>query len=99
MWQRPAVNLQQLGIPALILGFRLSAVTMRMVRSSTLEVLREDYIRTAWGEGLRERTVMARHVIKNAFIPVITTLGNQMRFAIGGTIVLETVFSCPASAA
>jgi peptide/nickel transport system permease protein len=81
--------------PALILGFRLSAITMRMLRSSMLEVLRQDYVRTAWAKGLRERTVIVRHALKNAFIPVITVIGGQVGFLIGGVAVIESIFNLP----
>jgi ABC-type dipeptide/oligopeptide/nickel transport system permease component len=66
-----------------------------MTRSQLLEVMRQDYIRTAWSKGLRERAVIVRHALKNAMIPVITVVGNQMGFLIGGSVVLETVFALP----
>lgn len=91
----PIKNLSQLYLPALILGYRLSATTTRMVRSTMLEVLRQDYIRTAWAKGLRERAVISRHAIKNALIPVITIWGSQMAIIFGGTVILETIFALP----
>jgi peptide/nickel transport system permease protein len=91
----PGTNLQMMITPALILGFRLSAITMRMLRSSMLEVLRQDYVRTAWAKGLRERTVIVRHALKNAFIPVITVIGGQVGFLIGGVAVIESIFNLP----
>src|SRR5262249_20899668 len=77
IWVDPARNLSQLLIPAVIIGARLAAVSMRMTRSSLLEVLRQDYIRTARAKGLRERAVIVGHAFKNAFIPVITIIGQQ----------------------
>ena len=91
----PGGNLQQFLIPALILGVRLTAVSSRMTRSTMLEVLREDYIRTAWAKGLQERVVIARHALKNAMIPVITIMGNQLRFLLGGTVIIESIFALP----
>ena len=91
----PLHNLKVMWAPALILGIQLSAITMRMTRSQLLEVLRQDYIRTAWAKGLRERSVIVRHALKNAMIPVITVVGNQMGFLIGGSVILETVFALP----
>lgn len=91
----PWLNIRVMWAPALILGIQLSAVIMRMTRSQILEVMRQDYIRTAWAKGLRERSVVYRHGLKNAMIPVITVVGNQMGFLIGGAVVLETVFALP----
>ena len=81
--------------PALIIGVRLSSITMRMLRSTMLEVLRQDYVRTAWAKGLRERSVIVRHVLKNAFIPVITVVGSQLGFLFGGVVIIETIFNLP----
>jgi peptide/nickel transport system permease protein len=91
----PLLNLRVMWAPALILGIQLSAITMRITRSQLLEVMRQDYIRTAWAKGLRERAVIYRHALKNAMIPVITVIGNQMGFLLGGTVILETVFALP----
>ena len=91
----PLLNLRVMWAPALILGIQLSAITMRITRSQMLEVMRQDYIRTAWSKGLRERAVIYRHALKNAMIPVITVVGNQMGFLLGGAVVLETVFALP----
>ena len=88
-------NIQQMVFPSLILGFRISAITNRMVRSSLLEVLRQDYVRTARSKGLRERTVIVRHALKNAFIPILTVIGSLFGRFLGGSIVLETVFLIP----
>jgi peptide/nickel transport system permease protein len=91
----PLANLSQLIIPAVILGFALSASVMRMTRSMVLEVLREDYIRTAWAKGLPESAVVARHVLKNAMIPVVTIMGLQFATLIGGTVIMESIFVLP----
>jgi peptide/nickel transport system permease protein len=95
IWTHPARNLSQLLIPATIIGVRLAAVSMRMTRSSLLEVLRQDYIRTAWAKGLRERVVILRHALKNAFIPVVTIIGQQFSVLLGGTVIVEFVFLQP----
>ncbi len=91
----PVKNLLQFGPPALILGVRFSATAMRMTRSQMLEVLRQDYIRTAWAKGLKERAIVYRHALKNALIPVITILGTQFRVLLGGTVIMEILFSLP----
>jgi peptide/nickel transport system permease protein len=95
LWESPVANLKQLILPALVLGFALAAAGMRMTRSAMLEVLREDYIRTARAKGLSERTVVLKHALKNAFIPVVTIVGLQLRRLLGSTVVVETVFSLP----
>ncbi len=95
IWIDPWKNIQQLFLPALIIGSRFSAVVMRMTRSSLLEVLREDYIRTAWAKGMGERTVIVRHALKNALIPVVTVIGQQFSLLIGGTVIVEFVFLLP----
>jgi peptide/nickel transport system permease protein len=73
----------------------MSGITMRMTRTMMLEVLRQDYIRTAWSKGLRERVVVLRHAMKNALIPVVTIIGLQMPVLIGGTVIMEQIFSLP----
>lgn len=73
----------------------MSGVTMRMVRTQMLDVLRQDYVRTAWSKGLGEKTVIIRHSIKNAFIPVITVIGGQLANVIGGTVIMENIFNIP----
>jgi peptide/nickel transport system permease protein len=88
-------NLAQFLLPALAVGYRSSALIMRITRSAMLEVLREDYIRTAWAKGQRERLVVWRHALKNASLPVITLIGIEFAFLIGGLIVTETVFNLP----
>jgi len=95
LWEDPARCLGQLLIPALIIGARLAAVSMRMTRSSLLEVLRQDYIRTARAKGARERAVIVRHALKNAFIPVITVIGQQFSVLLGGTVIVEFIFLQP----
>ena len=92
-WVDPWANFQQMVWPVLTVGYRYAAVTTRMTRSTVLEVLREDYIRTAWAKGLRERAVVIRHALKNAMLPVITLVGTEFAFLIGGLVVTETVFT------
>lgn len=81
--------------PATLLGLSLAGGVMRLTRTMMLEVLRQDYIRTAWAKGLRERSVIFRHAMKNALIPVITIVGLQVGTAVSGTIILETIFNMP----
>jgi peptide/nickel transport system permease protein len=92
-WIDPWANFQQMVWPVVTVGYRYAAVTTRMTRSTVLEVLREDYIRTAWAKGLRERGVVIRHALKNAMLPVITLIGTEFAFLIGGLVVTETVFT------
>jgi peptide/nickel transport system permease protein len=92
-WVDPKANLTQLIWPALAVGYRYSAVATRMTRSAVLEVLREDYIRTARAKGLWERVVLTRHALKNAMLPVITVIGLEFAFLIGGLVVTEQVFN------
>ena len=92
-WVDPWANFQQLVWPVVTIGYRYAAVTTRMTRSTVLEVLREDYIRTAWAKGLRERAVVIRHALKNAMLPVVTLVGTEFAFLIGGLVVTETVFT------
>jgi peptide/nickel transport system permease protein len=82
-------------IPAAILGMWLSGVTMRLIRTMMLEVLREDYVRTAWAKGLKEKVIVLRHVLKNALIPMVTMLGLQLPVMIGGAVIVEYIFSLP----
>ena len=82
-------------VPGLILGTYLAASTMRMTRTMMLEVLRQDYIRTAWAKGLRERLIILRHVIKNALIPVVTLVGLQIPIIVGGSVIMEQMFAIP----
>jgi len=90
-----AGNLRMFIFPALILGMALSGITMRMTRTMMLEVLRQDYIRTAWAKGLGERLVILRHALKNALIPVVTILGLQAPVLVGGVVVIEQIFCLP----
>jgi len=91
----PIGNLRMFIIPAIVLGMAMAGMTMRMTRTMMLEVLRQDYIRTAWAKGLRERIVVTRHALKNALIPVITLIGIQVPIMIGGTVIIEQVFNLP----
>ncbi len=93
IWEDPVQNLSQLIWPALATGYRYSAVSTRMARSASLEVLREDYIRTARAKGLVERMTLIRHTLPNAMLPVITVIGLEFAFLIGGLIVTEQVFN------
>jgi peptide/nickel transport system permease protein len=95
IWEDPARCLSQLLIPAVIIGARLAAVSMRMTRSSLLEVLGQDYIRTARAKGTRERAVILHHALKNAFIPVVTVIGQQVGVLLGGTVIVEVIFLQP----
>ena len=79
----------------MILGTAGSAGTMRMTRTMMLEVLRQDYIRTAWSKGLREKIVVIRHAMKNAFIPVITLIGLELPILVGGAVIIENIFNLP----
>ncbi|MBA7653837.1 Glutathione transport system permease protein GsiC [subsurface metagenome] len=91
----PLRNLERFIIPAIVLGLLMAGSTMRITRTMMLEVLRQDYIRTAWAKGLRERAVVLRHALKNALIPVITVVGLSMPVLVGGTAVIERVFNIP----
>jgi peptide/nickel transport system permease protein len=82
-------------IPCVLLGVYLAGPVMRLTRNMMLEVLRQDYVRTAWSKGLRERVVIVRHVLKNAMIPVITLIGLQVGLAFSGSLILETIFNMP----
>ena len=91
----PWLGLQTLILPSLSLGTAVAAFIMRMVRSSLLEVLRQDYIRTANAKGLRDNVVLYRHALKNAFIPVLTVIGVQIGYLLGGAVIIESIFSLP----
>ena len=95
LWEDPVKSLQRYMFPALILGFRSAAVISRMIRSMMLEVLSEDYVRTAWSKGLLPRVVIVRHALRNALLPVVTMLGMLFASLIDGAVVLETVFNLP----
>ncbi|MBA7590993.1 Dipeptide transport system permease protein DppB [subsurface metagenome] len=94
-FEDPIGNLKMFIVPAIVLGMALAGGTMRMTRTMMLEVLRQDYIRTAWAKGLRERTVILRHTLKNALIPVITMIGIMVPTVIGGVVIIEKIFSLP----
>jgi peptide/nickel transport system permease protein len=91
----PLTNLKQLILPAITLGMAMAASIMRMTRSSMLEVLRQDYVRTAWSKGLSQRAVILGHSLRNALIPVITIVSIQMGYLLGGTVIVEEIFSLP----
>ncbi len=93
--ENPLRNLQQMFFPALTLGFAFAASVMRMTRSSMLEVLGEDYVRTARSKGLREGRIITRHALRNALIPVVTLVGVQMGYLLGGTFIVEQIFALP----
>ena len=91
----PLGNLAVFIIPSLILGTASAAATMRMARTMMLEVLRQDYIRTAWSKGLKERAVVIRHALKNALIPVVSLIGLQLPILVGGAVIMENIFNLP----
>jgi peptide/nickel transport system permease protein len=93
LFQDPVANLSQMLLPAVSVGYRYSAVSMRMTRSTVLEVLREDYVRTARAKGLRESLVVMRHALRNALLPVVTVVSLEFAFLIGGLVVTEQVFN------
>ncbi len=95
LFQDPIANLRMFIVPAIILGMVMSGTIMRMTRTMMLEVLRQDYIRTAWAKGLREGVVVTRHALKNALIPVITIVGLYVPVLIGGTVIIEQIFNLP----
>jgi peptide/nickel transport system permease protein len=92
-WVSPWENMAQLIWPALAVGYRYSAVATRMTRSAMLEVLREDYIRTARAKGLMQKLILSRHALKNAMLPVLTVVALEFAFLIGGLVVTEQVFN------
>ena len=93
LWQDPAANLAQLIWPALSVGYRYSAIVTRMLRSSIIEVMGEDYVRTARAKGMRERIVIGRHALRNALLPTTTVIGLEFAFLIAGLVVTEQVFN------
>ena len=88
-------GVEHIALPAITLGTGMAAVTARLTRSSMLEVIRQDYVRTARGKGLAERTIIIRHALKNALIPVITIIGLEMGHLLGGAVIVETIFAWP----
>ncbi|MYE45491.1 MAG: ABC transporter permease [Chloroflexi bacterium] len=95
LFDNPWANFQALILAALIIGYRLSAISARMMRSTMLEVLREDYVRTARAKGLAERPVILKHALRNAVIPVLTIMAGQITFLFGGTVIVEQIFRLP----
>lgn len=91
----PVENIKRMLAPTVALGLALSAITMRLTRSSLLDVLRQDYVRVAWAKGMRERTVLLRHALRNALLPVVTVVGLQVSALLGGTVIMETIFVMP----
>jgi peptide/nickel transport system permease protein len=91
----PLGHIAQFALPAAILGIASAAALTRLTRTALLEVLRQDYVRTAWAKGLAERAVVLRHSLKNAVIPVMTILGIQLAQIFGGTVIFETIFGLP----
>jgi peptide/nickel transport system permease protein len=95
IWESPFTNLEQLYLPATSLGLALSAALARIIRSAMLEVVLQDYVRTAKAKGLDSRTIIVRHALKNAMLPVVTVFGIQFSTLMGGTVVVETIFNLP----
>jgi len=91
----PLGNLGMFIIPAIILGTAMAGATMRFTRTMMLEVLRQDYVRTAWAKGLKERVVVLRHAFRNALIPVVTILIGQLTIMVGGSVIMEQIFNLP----
>lgn len=94
-WEDPMKNLEQHYLPAIILGYALSATLTRLLRSQVLEVLRQDYVRTARSKGLSERLVLSRHVLRNSLIPVVTLFGGRFAALIEGSLIMEILFGMP----
>ena len=93
--EAPLANLGQFVLPAICLGITQAGIIMRMTRGMMLEVLRQDYVRTAWAKGLAARAVIVRHALRSAMIPIVTVIGGQMPFYFGGSIVMEHIFGLP----
>jgi peptide/nickel transport system permease protein len=94
-FEDPLLNMQAMVLPAVAGGLAIGAIIMRFLRSQLLEVLRQDYVRTAWSKGLRERVVVLRHALKNALIPVLTVISLLLATVVSGNVVLETLFQLP----
>lgn len=94
-FEAPWDNLRMFVIPAIVLGMTMQGANMRLTRTMMLEVLRQDYVRTAWSKGLRERVIFLRHALKNALIPIVSSIGLQMPVLIGGTVIIENIFNLP----
>ena len=95
LWEDPAENLRRMLMPGAALGLAVAAVTMRTARSAMLEVLGQDYVRTARAKGMGERVVLLRHALRNALVPIVTVIGLQAGYLLGGSVVIEQVFSLP----
>ena len=95
LWENPIKNLQQIGLAVAILTHGLASTTVRFTRSGMLDVLNEDYVRTARAKGLRERSVVMRHALRNVLIPVLSVLGIRTAYLMGGTVIMETLFNLP----
>jgi len=95
LWVDPLKNLQILAIPALMGGIMSTGMTVRLLRTVMLEVMREDYVRTAWAKGLSERTVVLRHAMRNAMLPVVTMFGGVLAGLFGGSVIIENIFNIP----
>jgi peptide/nickel transport system permease protein len=95
LWDNPLANLEKLMLPTFALGLSLCATLSRITRSTILDVMRQDYVRTARAKGLANRTVLSRHVLKNAMLPIITLLGLQVGGLLGGAVVLESIYGLP----
>ena len=93
--QDPWINIQQLIWPAIVIGYGNAAIIARMTRSTMLEVLREDYVRTAWAKGLNLRTVLSVHALRNAMLPILTLAAIELGNLLSGTVVMETIFTLP----
>src|SRR5258705_4450448 len=91
----PWAHFAQFLLPAFILGIAAAAALMRLTRGTLLEVLRQDYVRTAWAKGLSERRVVLKHTLRNGIIPVVSLLGTQIPQLLGGTVIIETIFGMP----
>ena len=95
LWVDPLRNLQILIIPALMGGVMSTGMMMRLLRTVMLEVMRQDYVRTAWAKGLRERTIVLRHALRNAMLPVVTMFGGTLAMLFGGSVIIENIFCIP----
>ncbi len=95
IWEDPIENFKQMIIPAVLLGLSMSGWVVRFLRTTMLDVMRQDYVRTAWAKGMKERVVMVRHVMRNAMIPVVTIIAQQFGIIVGGTVIIEQIFSLP----
>ena len=95
LWDDPWGNFKMYLLPAAIMGMAINGVNMRLMRTMMLEVVREDYIRTAYSKGLVERVVVLRHAVKNALIPVVTVIGLNVPVVVGGSIIIEQIFGLP----